>query len=126
MRAIILDDEQIYLQVAKNYLEALGAAEVQVTTDPVEASDILHNEHVDLVMVDLNMPGQDGLAFLRSLAEIGYLGAVIIVSGEKSVIVSSSGQIGEKLGLNVCGTLAKPLDMTELKRAFECAKSLLR
>ena len=123
MRAVILDDDQVYLQVAMNYLDALGASEVQVTTDPVEASDILHNEHFDLVMVDLNMPGCDGLAFLRSIAEAGFEGAVIIVSGEKSIIVSSSGQIGEKLGLNVCGTLAKPLDMAELKRAYECAKT---
>lgn len=125
MKVLLLDDEKIYLEVARSYLEALGATSIEVTTDAVEASDILHNQPIDLVLTDLNMPDQDGLAFMRSLSEIGFAGAVIIVSGEKSAIVSSSGQIGEKLGLNVCGTLSKPLDLSKLRRAYECAKHSL-
>lgn len=122
MRTLILDDDQIFLAVAQSYLAALGASNIQTTTDPAQASDILHNDRIDLVMLDLNMPDKDGLAFLRALSEFGYDGSIIIASGEKSSIVSSSAYIGEKLGLNVCGALAKPLDMAELTRAFECAR----
>lgn len=124
MRTLILDDDEIYLTVAKSCLTALGSSHVQATTDPVEASDILHNDHIDLVLLDLNMPEQDGFSFLRSMTEIGFMGGVIIASGEKASVVGSSGYIGEKLGLNICGTLSKPLDMPALTRAYECAKSL--
>jgi EAL domain-containing protein (putative c-di-GMP-specific phosphodiesterase class I) len=59
------------------------------------------------------------------LTEIGFAGGVMIASGEKASVVGSSGYIGEKLGLNICGTLSKPLDMAALSRAYECAKALL-
>lgn len=125
MRILILDDDEIYLAVAENCLDALGATSIQSTTDPIEASDILYNEQIDVVLLDLNMPEQDGFSFLRSLTEIGFAGGVIIASGEKASVVGSSGYIGEKLGLNICGTLSKPLDMAALSRAYECAKALL-
>lgn len=124
MRTLILDDDEIHLAVAEGYLMALGCNHIQKTTDPIEASDILHNDHIDLVVLDLNMPEQDGLSFLRSLTEIGFEGGVIIASGEKSSVVGSSGYIGEKLGLNMCGTLNKPITMAALSRAYECAKAL--
>lgn len=125
MRTLILDDDEIYLTVAESYLSALGSSHIQATTDPIEASDILHNDQIDLVLLDLNMPEQDGFSFLRSMTEIGFTGGVIIASGEKQSVVGSSGYIGEKLGLNICGTLSKPLDMAALKRAYECAKVLM-
>lgn len=125
MRTLILDDDEIYLTVAENCLSALGSKSIQATTDPIEASDILHNDQIDLVLLDLNMPEQDGFSFLRSMTEIGFTGGVIIASGEKTSVVGSSGYIGEKLGLNICGTLSKPLDMPALTRAYECAKVLM-
>lgn len=125
MRTLILDDDKIYLTVAESYLSALGSSSIQATTDPIEASDILHNDQIDLVLLDLNMPEQDGFSFLRSMTEIGFTGGVIIASGEKASVVGSSGYIGEKLGLNICGTLSKPLDMSALKRTYECAKALM-
>ena len=125
MRTLILDDDEIFLAVAENCIAALGSSYVQATTDPVEASDIIFNDHIDLVVLDLNMPEQDGFSFLRSLTEIGFTGGIIIASGEKVSVVGSSGYIGEKLGLNICGTLSKPLDMAALTRAYECAKVLM-
>ncbi|MEM9574968.1 MAG: EAL domain-containing response regulator [Pseudomonadota bacterium] len=124
MRTLILDDDEIFLAVAESCLASLGSSYIQATTDPVEASDIVYNDHIDLVVLDLNMPEQDGFSFLRSLTEIGFTGGVIIASGEKASVVGSSGYIGEKLGLNICGTLSKPLDMAALTRAYECAKVL--
>ncbi len=123
MRTLILDDDEIFLAVAESCLAALGASHIQKTTDPVEASDILLNDQIDLVVLDLNMPEQDGLSFLRTLAEIGYDSAIMVASGEKQSVVSSSGFIGDKLGLNVCATLNKPLDMKALARGYECAKA---
>lgn len=122
MRVLLLDDEQLYLEVAKSCLEAIGAKSIHATTSPVEAASIVQNEAIDLVVTDLNMPGQDGLSFLRSLSEFGFIGGVIIVSGEKSNIVASAGQLGEKLGLNICGALSKPLDIAKLNLAFVAAK----
>ena len=124
MRTLILDDDVIYLAVAESCLASLGSSIVKATNDPVEASDILYNDHIDLVLLDLNMPEQDGFSFLRSMTEIGFTGGIIIASGEKATVVGSSGYIGEKLGLNICGTLSKPLDMAALTRAYECAKVL--
>lgn len=123
MRALILDDESIYLKVVEAYLTVLGVEDIQSTIDPIEASEIVLNERIDIIMLDLRMPKQDGVSFLRTLSEIGFEGAVIIVSGEESSVVSSSAHFGEKLGLKVCGALSKPLDFSELQKALELAKS---
>ncbi len=125
MRTLILDDDEIYLAVAESCLAALGASHIQKTTDPVVAADILLNDQIDLVVLDLNMPQQDGLSFLRTMSEIGYDAAIMVASGEKQSVVASSGFIGDKLGLNVCATLNKPLDMKALARGYECAKASL-
>lgn len=126
VRALLLDDERIYLEVAKGCLEALGAEEIFATSNQSEATEYLRKEDIDLVMTDLNMPGQDGLGFLRTLAQMEFGGAVIIVSGERSSIVGSAGAIGDRLGLNVCGALRKPLDPSVLKSAYELAEASVK
>lgn len=122
MRALILDDDSIYLKVVGAYLTALGVEDIQSTTDPIEACETVLRERIDIVMLDLKMPKQDGVSFLSTLSEIGFEGAVIIVSGEEYSVVSSSAQFGEKLGLKVCGALSKPLDYSKLQKALELAK----
>lgn len=66
---IAIDDEPHALQLLAGYaaqvtyLKWMGAFR-----DPLQASAILHSEKIDLLFLDLNMPGLDGMTFYRSLS----------------------------------------------------------
>lgn len=121
MKTLLLDDDLIFLTVAETCLASLGADIVAATPDYEVAFNIARTQKIDLIALDLNMPGMDGLAVLRTLSEMKFGGALIIISGEKNAIVSSAGIIAGKMGLMICGAISKPLDMKNLSECYDRA-----
>ncbi|MBO0906251.1 EAL domain-containing response regulator [Jiella sonneratiae] len=108
---LIVDDDPIFTAVAESVIRSAGCHRTSVAADGREGLALLAAAEppVDVVLLDLNMPNLDGLAYLRALGERGYRGAVIISSGESGAIVDAARQLGRMLGLQVCGALGKPL-----------------
>ncbi|MDZ7822782.1 MAG: EAL domain-containing response regulator [Ahrensia sp.] len=123
MRVLALDDDLIFLAVLESYMTMLGASHVDTTDDADVALHLIKSGCIDLLLLDLNMPRKDGMAFLREVSQSGFTGSVIIISGENNFILSSSGYIGKKLGVNICGTLRKPLNVEDLRKSFEQART---
>lgn len=117
LRFLVIDDDPIFLAVAEVAVSTLGDHAIAVASDGISGLRSVTEADIrpDVVILDLNMPGLDGLAFLRSLKEIGYSGSVIISSGETLAVVRSAKTVGELLGLRMLGALAKPLDAAELR-----------
>ena len=69
----------------------------------------------DAIAVDLAMPGGDGIELLRFLAEEQCSAPVLIVSGFDRRVLESAIRLGEALGLNMVGPLAKPVRLDELE-----------
>ncbi len=65
-KLLVIDDEPIIRSVLEDELPAAGYA-VTTAASPLEAEPILAQSFFDVVLVDLRMPGQDGLSFLREL-----------------------------------------------------------
>ncbi len=71
MKCIAIDDEPLALSVLQDYirkvpfLELVGAYE-----NPFEALQDIHSLEVDIVFVDINMPGLNGLELIRSLGHV--------------------------------------------------------
>ncbi len=72
----------------------------------------------DAIAVDLAMPGGDGVELLRFLAEEQCRAPVLIISGFDRRVLESSMRLGEKLGLNMIGPLAKPILVAELQEVL--------
>lgn len=70
----------------------------------------------DAIAVDLAMPGSDGIELLRFLAEEQCRAPVLIISGFDRRVLESAIRLGEALGLNMVGPLAKPVRLDELDR----------
>jgi two-component system, OmpR family, response regulator ResD len=77
-RVLIADDDPVVLDVVRRYLERDGH-EVSVARDGVEAWDVLQSEQVDLAVLDLMMPGPDGLTLCRSMRRGGDYGIPVIM-----------------------------------------------
>lgn len=70
IRCLIVDDEPLSMEVLEDYLGRLPMTKiVQACPDAFTAMQVLQDEAVDLMFLDINMPGLSGLSLLRSLTQ---------------------------------------------------------
>jgi DNA-binding LytR/AlgR family response regulator len=68
MKCIILDDEPLAIDILKDYVGKMPLLQWSGSfRDPLEALSFLKSHHVDLIFLDMNMPGLNGIQFLKSL-----------------------------------------------------------
>lgn len=68
LKCIIVDDEPLAQEVLENYVSRVGEMQlIKSCSNALEAFQALHNERVDLLFLDIQMPVIDGLSFLKSL-----------------------------------------------------------
>ena len=79
-RVLIADDDTVVRDVVRRYLERDGL-DVSVADDGAEALRVLGTEHIDVAVLDVMMPGPDGLTLCRSLRQRdGYRVPVILLT----------------------------------------------
>jgi len=70
IKCIIIEDEKLAQDVIKNHLQRSGRFNLIGTyRNAPEAKEALENEEVDLIFLDIQLPGMTGLNFLRSLTD---------------------------------------------------------
>ena len=69
----------------------------------------------DIITLDLQMPETDGVEFLRWLSSKECKSNILLISGMDNRTLSSSMDLGKHLGLNIIGTLQKPVQISEIK-----------
>lgn len=68
IRCIIVEDEKLAQQVIESHLRQSGRFElVGVCSNTIEAKSLLETKDVDLMFLDIQLPGTNGLEFLHSL-----------------------------------------------------------
>jgi len=68
-RVLCVDDDEDILSVVSLALRSLGGLEVTVATGGAPALAILAREPIDLVLLDVMMPGMDGMETMRLMRE---------------------------------------------------------
>ena len=77
---LIIDDESINSETIKDTLEDVNY-NVVLAQDAIQAKTIVKNQTFDLVMMDVWMPGQDGMALLEEWMNEGFSMPVVMMSG---------------------------------------------
>lgn len=114
LRAIVVDDEAFIRQVLTRMLEQLGLEVVAVAENGEPVLD-LYAEHLpDLVVMDIAMPGTDGLTSLGRLREAHPEASVIICTS-----FSSRQYIVQAERLGAAGILNKPFDRARIRAKLE-------
>ncbi|MGH8468443.1 MAG: response regulator [Gammaproteobacteria bacterium] len=104
---LVVDDEPDVRELIRTYLAQEGYR-VSTLGDGQGLRRVLAGQAVDLVILDLGLPGEDGLSLARYLREHSDLG-VIIVTGKGQTLDRI---IGLEIGAD--DYLAKPFDLREL------------
>jgi len=82
MRILHVDDDTVFLEVAKQCLEIEGRFQVDTTLSVGKAMERMKKETYDAVISDYIMPGKDGLEFLKELRDSGNNIPFIIFTGK--------------------------------------------
>lgn len=76
---LVDDSEEILMALEAAFLDS--PYEVIVTTNPLKAYSIIENQHVDLVVSDIEMPNMTGIELLRKIKAYNGMIRVIIITG---------------------------------------------
>jgi len=122
-RILVVDDYADFREVVRLLLERQGH-EVLEAEDGIEAVQVCRNSHPDLVILDIFMPGKDGIETLWEIREQRTARRVIAVSAgrtaqwaPKNVDVSEILDLAGDFGADM--TLTKPLEPSELLSAVD-------
>ena len=105
---LIVDDEERFLTTTKTLLQKRGINTFTSTNGP-NAMKILDTEHIDVVILDVKMPGLDGVEVLRVIKKRHPLVEVIMLTGHASAESAVGG-----LSLGAFDYLMKPCDIQTL------------
>ncbi len=75
-----------------------------------------YDKHADIIVLDLMMPGVDGIEVIRFLSEIQCHSLLILMSGFDSGVLHSAQKLAAEHGLNLAGSLSKPFRAHQLEQ----------
>ena len=107
-KVLLVDDEQDFLETLSSRLEMRGLKVSAVTSGEQAVSEAKEQEY-DAIVLDLSMPGIDGLETLKRIKADNPNAEIIMLTGHGSV---ASGVEAMKLGAG--DFLQKPVELTEL------------
>ena len=107
LRVLYVEDEPDIQEIARMALETLGGFELQVCSGGVEALEVAAGFGPDIVLLDVMMPGMDGIETLDALRRLPEL------SGVPMVFMTAKVQPREESALRGVGAvdvIPKPFD----------------
>lgn len=108
-RLIIEDDEAVQSVLARG-LKKVGHT-VQVAACAEVAQELLKQQEYDVLLLDLQLPGKDGLSFLEEIRQQGHQEPVIIITG-----YADTPSVVKATKLDAWNCLEKPLDLQTVPR----------
>jgi EAL domain-containing protein (putative c-di-GMP-specific phosphodiesterase class I)/AmiR/NasT family two-component response regulator len=112
---MVVEDHEFQRSTTLQILANLGAGGLLDAADAEGALALLATgPHPDVVICDLDMPGMDGIEFLRRLAALDAGTAIIIASGLDESVLHAAEATARSYGLVVLGAIPKPLTARRL------------
>ncbi len=115
IRVCLIDDERIFVESLTKVLKKRGM-EVQAAFDGLSALKLLSVEEPDVIVLDLRMPGMDGLAVLQEIRAKDSQTPVILLTGHLDI-----DRVVQVMDKGVALVLLKPCPVETLVSAIENA-----
>jgi DNA-binding NtrC family response regulator len=114
-RILLVDDEVVFTTNMTKLLTNRGYR-VSAVNSGDSAVRFLQGQSVDVVVLDLKMPGMDGIATLKEIKKLGLFTQTLMLTGHGSIDSAL-----EAIKLGAYDYLTKPCDIDELVKKIEGA-----
>ena len=117
---LVVDDSEMQRKSAIAILRRLGVSKIFEAADGEAALAVTRSLFLPpaIVVVDLEMPGMDGIELMQQMAQEGLRPSLLVASGAERAILDSVASMIEALGLPLLGAVTKPLCLEHLSQAF--------
>lgn len=108
LNCLIVEDEALASGVIREYLSRIPGLQLKgIAEDAFQANELLRNEKIDLIFLDINLPGMNGIDFLK------------ILNGKYQVILTTAYHeyALDGFNLNVTDYLLKPIEFSRFLQA---------
>jgi len=126
LHVLVLEDHGFQRRMAIRLLTGLGVPEAQVAGVADAESALAWLEAAgsppDLILVDLDMPGMDGVQFLGHVAERRLARNIALVSAMDPGVLEAVRAMADASGLHILGVLQKPLTPEKLQALIADAR----
>ena len=111
LHVMVVEDHDFQRRVAVQLLRGLGVTELREAANGLEALQVLDEMpgKPDIVISDLDMPGMDGIEFIRNLAQRHLTNAVAVTSSLDAAMLNTVEMMARAYGMQVLGTIEKPM-----------------
>ena len=117
MKILIADDHPFTLQGTKSFVESYGYKVIDTCSNGISAFNLITLHNPDVAILDINMPGQDGLDVAKKIQESKLKTKVILLTMHKEMtIFKKANEYG------IYGYILKEHAHTELEKCLEEVK----
>ena len=113
-RLLILDDDEALGRICAAIGETAGY-KARVTVDAHDFWRMLEEWPPTVIILDLRMPGTDGVEILRGLSDRRVTARVMVLSGSDAALLEAAQRLGRERGLDMAGALTKPVAANQLR-----------
>jgi EAL domain-containing protein (putative c-di-GMP-specific phosphodiesterase class I)/FixJ family two-component response regulator len=120
LRFLVVEDHGFQRWALANLLSGLGAKQVFSAPDGQSALDIIENTHeaIDIIVSDLDMPGMDGIEFIRHVGSRKMPGSIILASALDRSLIASVEAMAKEYGVHLLAALQKPVTPKKIEWAI--------
>ncbi|WP_028451553.1 EAL domain-containing response regulator [Chitinilyticum aquatile] len=120
-KVYIVDDSSVQRAHAASLCQELGLDVIALASDGLEALLALKSGAVkpDLLLLDLEMPGLDGIGLLHELVRLKLPMRVVVMSTRENPLLAAVEQMGKESALQILAALQKPVSARRLQEVLE-------
>ena len=108
LKFLVVEDHAMQRAALVEMMRVLGARNIEEVADGDAALAAQASGSHDIVITDLDMPGMDGMEFIRHLGEARQRVAVILTSVHERALIASVAAMTEAYGIRLLGSIEKP------------------
>lgn len=113
MRILIADDHPLTLNGTKSYIESFGYKVTDTCSNGVAALNLIQLHHPDVAILDINMPGLDGLDVAKKVRELRLKTRIVLLTMHNEITLYRKSQ-----EYGVCGYILKEHAQNELQQCL--------
>jgi len=113
IKILVVDDSRSMRQILSGTITQMGYQSVMTVSDGDKAVKVFQSHKVDLLFLDLEMPGLSGMDTLKQIKQLCETTYVIIISS-----ASTASNVKQAFSLGASGFIVKPFNLSMIEDAL--------